>query len=343
MSDGQVIGARGRPLRFLALVTTGWVGLRTAMLWPQLDSAAAVLHAIAPVTIAAATPVATPPSVAHQPAPVSPQWHAAIARMLQPRGRRAADPTRVALALLGLVRYGDAQAVEDAPLLPGLPRPIPRPAPSATLPSRWSASLWLVARGGSGIAPGAGGGQLGGSQAGVRIAYLLDRKRRIALAGRVTTPLGSGLREAALGVEWQPTRLPIRLVAEERIAIDGGRSGPALGVVGGIGPVAIPLGFRLEAYGQAGIIRRTDTEAYADGALRVARPIATIGPARIDLGAGAWGGAQRGAARLDVGPSLAVTVPLAKHPVRLTLDWRERVAGRARPGSGPALTLGTDF
>ena len=343
MIDGETAGARGRPLRFLALVTTGWVGLRTAMLWPQLDSAAAVLHAIAPVTIAAATPVAPPPRLAYQPAPISPQWHAAIARTLQPRQRRAADPTRVALALLGLVRYGDPQAVEDAPLLPGLPRPIPRPAPSATLPSRWSASLWLVARGGSGIAPGSSGGQLGGSQAGVRIAYLLDRKRRIALAGRVTTPLGNGLREAALGVEWQPTRLPVRLVAEERIALDGGRSGPALGVVGGIGPVAIPLGFRLEAYGQAGIIRRTDTEAYADGALRVARPIATIGAARIDLGAGAWGGAQRGAARLDVGPSLAVTVPLSKHPVRLTLDWRERVAGSARPGSGPALTLGTDF
>ena len=342
MTDGQISGARGRPLRFLALVTTGWVGLRTAMLWPQLDSAAAVLHAIAPVTFAVAAPVATPSPVAYRPPPVSPQWHAAIARTLQPRQHRAADPTRVALALLGLVRYGDPHAVEDAPILPGLPRPIPRPAP-ATLPSRWSASLWLVARGGSGIAPGSSGGQLGGSQAGVRIAYMLDRKRRIALAGRVTTPLGSGLREAALGVEWQPTRLPIRLVAEEHIAIDGGRSGPAVGVVGGIGPVAIPLGFRLEAYGQAGIIRRTATEAYADGALRVARPIATIGAARIDLGAGAWGGAQRGAARLDVGPSVAVTVPLAKHPVRLTLDWRERVAGRARPGSGPALTLGTDF
>ena len=46
MTDGQIVGARGRPLRFLALVTTGWVGLRTAMLWPQLDSATAVLHAI---------------------------------------------------------------------------------------------------------------------------------------------------------------------------------------------------------------------------------------------------------------------------------------------------------
>ena len=136
----------------------------------------------------------------------------------------------------------------------------------------------------------------------------------------------------------------MRLVAEERIAIDGGGSGPALWAWSAASARSRSRSvFRLEAYGQAGVIRRTDAEAYADGALRVAHPIAKIGAARIDLGAGAWGGAQRGAARLDVGPSVAVTVSLAKHPVRLTLDWRERVAGSARPGSGPALTLGTDF
>ncbi|WP_204317143.1 hypothetical protein, partial [Klebsiella aerogenes] len=30
-------------------------------------------------------------------------------------------------------------------------------------------------------------------------------------------------------------------------------------------------------------------------------------------------------------------------PLRIALDWRQRVAGEARPGSGPALTLGADF
>ena len=341
------MGGRGRPLRFLGGVTVGWVGLRVAMLWPQLDSAEAVLRAVAPIPIAAAaqSPVAAPRNTPSSAASVSPQWRAAVARLPVAGPGRGADPMRVALALLGLVRYGDADVSEgDAPLLPGLPRPIAVLTPATKpLPSRWSASLWLVARDGVGIAPGVGGGQLGGSQAGMRIAYTIDRRRRIALAGRVTSPLGSGLREAALGVEWQPTRVPVRIVAEERIAIDGGRSGPAIGLVGGVGPVALPLGFRLEAYGQAGVIRRSDTEPYADGAARMAHPVATLGAVRIDLGAGVWAGAQRGAARVDVGPSLSVTAPLAKHPVRLTLDWRERVAGNARPGSGPALTLGTDF
>ena len=335
---------RGRPLRFFGVVLSGWIGLRVVLLWPHLDSAAAVLHAIAPVPVAAArsAPPVAPPATRTRIAiaqPVSPQRRAAVAL---PRHRRP-DPTRIALALLGLVRFGDPTPEDDSTaLLPGLPRGTPSARPLRS-PSRWSGSAWLVARGGAGTAPGGLGGQLGGSQAGARVAYLLDRKHRIALAGRVTSPLGDGLREAAVGVEWQPTRLPVRLVAEQRFAIAGGRSGPAIGIVGGVGPVALPLGFRLEAYGQAGVIRRSDTEAYADAAARIARPLGVVAGVRVDLGAGAWGGAQRGASRLDVGPSLSASLPLGKQSVRVSLDWRERVAGAARPGSGAALTLGTDF
>jgi len=335
---------RGRPLRFFGMVLSGWIGLRVVILWPQLDSPVAVLRAIAPIPVAAArTAFRASPHVATSPAsvrePLFALWRGV--GVLPPR--RAPDPTRVALALLGLVRLSDPAPVDEpAALLPGLPRAVPPDQPTR-LPSRWSGSAWLVARGGAGTAPGGLGGQLGGSQAGVRVAYLFDRKHRIALAARVATPLGRGLREAALGLEWQPTRLPVRLIAEQRFAIDGGRSGPALGIVGGVGPVALPLDFRIEAYGQAGVIRRTTTEPYADGAARIAHPLWAIGAVRIDLGAGAWGGAQRGATRLDVGPSLGVSVPLGKQNVRVTLDWRQRVAGSARPGSGAALTVGTDF
>jgi hypothetical protein len=44
-------------------------------------------------------------------------------------------------------------------------------------------------------------------------------------------------------------------------------------------------------------------------------------------------------ARLDIGPSIA----LVHQGARLTADWRVRIAGQARPGSGPSLTLGKDF
>ncbi len=220
-----------------------------------------------------------------------------------------------------------------------LPTPLGIPNGSAT--SRWSGSLFAIARP-SGRGGGLGSSQLGGSQVGARVAYTLDAARQFALVGRIATPLEGRGREAALGVEWRPTNAPIRFFAEQRVALDGGRGGPSLGVIAGIDRV-IGRGFRLEAYGQAGAIERRGIQGFVDGAARVTRRVASIGPAAIDLGVGAWGGAQRDAERLDIGPTLGVAVPVAGRTVRLTVDWRERVVGEARPGSGPALSLGTDF
>jgi hypothetical protein len=201
--------------------------------------------------------------------------------------------------------------------------------------------VWGIARAGeTGIQPG---GQLGGSQAGARLTYALGDARRVALSARVSAPATGRGAELALGIDWQPGKVPVHLIVEHRLALDGGRGGPAALVVGGIDPVAIGAGFRLEAYAQAGAIHRTRIEPFADGALRITRPVATIGRTRIDLGAGSWGGAQRGAARLDIGPTLALAIPVADRSVRLTLDWRHRIAGRAAPGSGPALSIGSDF
>ncbi|MFH7168785.1 hypothetical protein, partial [Klebsiella pneumoniae] len=85
---------------------------------------------------------------------------------------------------------------------------------------------------------------------GLRLAYALGSRRKVALVARIATPLKGAGREAALGIEWQPTRLPIRLVAEQRFALDGGRGGPTVGVIAGYGPADVARGLRLEAYGQ---------------------------------------------------------------------------------------------
>ncbi|WP_448662437.1 hypothetical protein ACG3SL_17480 [Sphingomonas sp. CJ20] len=255
------------------------------------------------------------------------------------------DPLRVEMALFGLLQFGTSPALP--PAAPSRPQTAPWPGVTATAAQgtphdRWSASGWLVARGGQGLGAAPGASQLGGGQAGLRIAYQLVPRARIAGFARVTTPLAGAGREAALGVEWQPLRAPIRLVAERRFALDGGRGGPGLGIVAGLDR-AVPAGFRIEAYGQAGAIRRDRIERYADGAARLARPVIARGGASLALGAGAWGAAQRGAARLDLGPSAIATVPVAHRNFRLALDWRQRVAGDARPGSGLALTLASDF
>jgi hypothetical protein len=165
----------------------------------------------------------------------------------------------------------------------------------------------------------------------------------VALAARIAAPLRGRGAEVGLGLDWQPTALPLHLIAEQRVPIGRGRGGPALMIVGGVDPRPLVAGFRLEAYGQAGAIARGGVERFADGAVRVTRPVATVGAIRIDLGLGGWGGAQRGVSRLDVGPGVALLLPVERRAVRVTLDWRQRIAGNARPGSGPALSIGGDF
>ncbi|QDX28269.1 hypothetical protein FPZ54_12865 [Sphingomonas suaedae] len=211
--------------------------------------------------------------------------------------------------------------------------------PEPARPDRWSASAWLVTRRGA----AGGGAMLGSDQAGARIVYALRRDRALALYARASGPLSGTGRELAVGVEWRPFRAPLRFLAEQRIAVDGGKSGPALGIVAGVDRVTLPFAFELEAYGQAGGVARARIEPFADGAMRVTREIASPGAARVTLGAGAWGAAQREAARLDIGPSAVATLPLGGPTVRIAIDWRERVAGDARPGSGPALSVGADF
>ncbi|MFT3978003.1 MAG: hypothetical protein QM688_12960, partial [Sphingomonas bacterium] len=141
--------------------------------------------------------------------------------------------------------------------------------------------------------------------------------------------------------DWRPTHLPVHLFVEQRIAIAGTRGGPSAGVIAGLPPTPVAAGFALDAYGQAGGIARDGGECFADGAARLMRPVGT-GKARIELGLGAWGGAQRGASRLDVGPAASVVVP-AVRPIRVSLEWRERIAGGARPSSGLALSIGADL
>lgn len=326
---------RGRPLRFLALVAIGWVAMRVAILWFETGSLPEAIRRFAGPTVASLPPREEAPLI-----PVKPTARhvlpVPLARASAPPLRYVGDPVRMRMALLNLLQFGDAEYTDSpAALAPAL---FTAPSRQRAGPvDRWSASAWVTARPGSGLAV-APGGQLGGSQAGVRLVYLLDPGRRISLFGRLVAPLSGPGREATLGVEWQPTRAPVRLVAEQRFAIDRGKSGPGLGVVAGLDRDV--AGFRLETYGQAGVIRRDRAEPYADGAARATR---RIGHSGIAIGAGVWGAAQRDAARFDLGPSATLAVPVAGHDFRFALDWRQRVAGSARPGSGVALTLGSDF
>ncbi len=328
-------------MRFLALVLAGWIGMRTWQLWPGPPAGQA-----APVTRGRSEPAdGRPERGANLPVIAS-----LVAADPVPHGRKIAE-VRDTIA-------PTAPPMASAPVPPHPARveqPSPSPLPILTIlpelsaapaavPRRWSASGWAMLR-----ASGAGGGvstpQLGGSQAGIRLARALDAGGRLAIAARVATALDTRQQEAALGLEWRPTALPVRIVAERRFGLAGQRGGGALGLVGGISDRSLPAGFRLEGYAQAGAVFRDDMEGYADGAARLTRPLVrTGGGTTLTLGVGLWGGAQRGATRLDLGPVATIDVPVreAAH-LRVALEWRQRVVGAARPGSGPALSIGTDY
>ncbi len=226
----------------------------------------------------------------------------------------------------------------------------PTPVDPARL-TRWSADSWLLLRRGNGPAGLAAiGGSYGASQAGAVLRYRLapSNPHRPAAYLRVTAALnGTREQEAAFGLSARPiARLPIVAMAELRATrgLAGTSLRPAAALVSEFPAINLPFKLRAEAYAQAGYVGGRNATAYADGQLRIDRKLFGIGAAELRAGAGAWGGAQKGAARGDVGPSASVTLqPVRGASARISADWRFRIAGDAAPTSGPALTLSAGF
>jgi hypothetical protein len=236
------------------------------------------------------------------------------------------------------------------------PRAVPAPfypaGASLAGPRRWSAEGWLLLRRGAGgaLAAGATPPTYGGSQAGAVLRYRLAPNSRhrpeayLRLSSAFNTPAD---RETAVGLSARPVAaLPLRAMAELRLSDQVGvtRLRPAALVVTELQPIDLPHAARAEFYGQAGYVGGRNATAFADGQARIDKPVMQIGKAELRAGAGAWAGAQKGAARLDAGPSAVLGMPVgASGSARLGLDWRLRVAGDAQPGSGLALTLSAGF
>ncbi|HYG29772.1 MAG TPA: hypothetical protein VD887_06100 [Allosphingosinicella sp.] len=330
------------PLRFLVAVIGFWACARALMLAPDLWVAPGTATPIA------STPRARTPSLSgmrpvagdEQPAPP----HAvelARPRSLSLGGKapaRPAAPIAVVLASLPIPAASGPPHPGASPSFPQAPSPAP-----ASAPRRWSGAAWLLLRDDTAgaLAPA---GTLGGSQSGLRLSYRLngDPSRPLAVSARFTMPVARRAgAEVALGLDWRPFRsLPVHLLAERRQALGrDGRSALSLSLHAGVAERMLPGGFRLEAYGQAGMVGARSHDLFADGAARLTLPATN----RLSLGAGLWGGAQPGAARLDAGPHASIRLPLAGESVRLSVEYRFRIVGDARPGSGPAITLSSDF
>jgi len=338
----------GQPLHFLGWVLGGWVAARAGMI------ALPLLWSEAPFP-------EMPDPVSPETGPITERRRSgrlSVARAAVPAKRAVQLPVRVIpntpMPLAQLPRKQPERsaapiampAVETASALaPASRAPI---SIAQRLPSRWSATAWVLWRP-DGLGGLAQGPLLGGSQMGARIDYRLlgTAERGLAFYGRASRAMARPFaEEVALGLALRPVRgLPVSLLAERRIALGkGGRDGFALLAAGGIGPRPIARRLELEGYAQAGMVGLPGADGFVDGRLsldyRLSRPSAAPD---IALGMSLNTSAQPGASRLDIGPQLRLRLPVDGGHLRLSAEWRERVAGDARPARGPALTLVADF
>jgi hypothetical protein len=212
-------------------------------------------------------------------------------------------------------------------------------------PDRWTLAAWSAVRPGQGM--GGVSPQLGGTQSGLRGAWRIDRAERSELFVRlVADGLPPHRVELAGGVALRPFRaLPMQIAIERRVPLAGagGRSAFAVYAVGGVADMPVAGAWRLDGYGAGGIVGLRRRDAFVEGWATLRHPVTAGRAISLSVGAGLWGAAQPGATRLDAGPSVAATWRRDGVSPRLSLDWRQRLAGEATPGSGLAVTLGVDF
>lgn len=230
----------------------------------------------------------------------------------------------------------------------GVSRPVNQSLPPGPAPplkpgiDRLQLTSWAMLRnqqaGIAGSRSLASGGQLGASQAGIRLTYNVDRL--LALSARLSSEVGRRGGEVAGGIRVHPlASIPVWITAERRQMIGrdgGGRDAFAVFLEGGLYGRPLPWRFSLDAYLQGGVVGLKHRDLFVDGGAWVTRPVYR----NFSAGFGVWGAAQPGLYRVDAGPRVTMRV---RNNLKVHVDWRQRLAGNARPGSGPALTLAGDF
>jgi hypothetical protein len=351
--------ASGRPIRFFGLLMVGWVAARLfSQPGPPLPLLPAPNFAtVLPQRLAVAPPSLIQPAIARAiPSPPL-QWaiHRASSSPFARRAVTTVQPTQAPDAmpvdLLDFIAFSMAFANRHHATDPDYVRATPSPSPAPLLlaaptrPDRWHGSAWMLWRENGTALANAAVGRLGASQAGLRIDYDLTpaaQSRTVAYARATSALERPAAPEAAIGLAIQPVRtIPVSLAVERRIALgQGARNATTVMAVGGFGPTPVGRGLEAEAYAQAGMVGFNRRDAFIDGKVSLLAPVNT---APLRIGAALSGGAQPGIERLDIGPELHIRLPLPSVAARIAIEWRERVAGRAAPASGLAVTLATDF
>jgi hypothetical protein len=337
----------GRPVWFVGRVVGGWTAMRLLLVLPFETAATPDGPQTRPALPERARLAERPPTELREnvPNPFRTKRQAGIAL---PPVMILSATARVPVAALDPMAAQPASTAPPAePAYPAQEAGIPGPPQAGRASGRWSGAAWMLWRPEGAEVALAPAGRLGGAQAGLRVDYALRPASRLrpALYGRVSGALGEPVAaEAAVGIALRPAGLPVTLAVERRAALShGGRNDFALIIAGGLYRRPLTRHLRIDGYGQAGMVGLARPDAFVDGRLTIETVAGHQGSGDIAIGAGLWGGAQPGLARLDIGPQVTVRLPLGSRHVRLGLEWRQRIAGEARPASGPAISAGLDF
>ena len=372
----------GQPLVVLAAVLIGWVAIRAAV-WqfgdrginpPSLPLAGDFVVSTGGLTPPAniVSPPRVQPTLPDAPsleqqaldgarrdtwddADVPPGTEGAPAFLVQrslssPRGQRMPSGEASAHSLLWFAAMAQVPMADELRL--ALAKSAEAKSSGTPGRRRWfSGDGWLFLREGGAATPGGGPGGPAYGQSQVGAVLWWDAAPGTALRPRMylrgTKALaGDGAGEAALGLSMRPAeRMPIVLHAEMRATVrpQSHELRPALFVTAGGEREGLPLGLAVRGYGQAGWVGGDFQTGFVDGSVTARREVARFDLGRVDAGAGLWGGAQKGASRLDIGPSASLDLDIGDAPIRVSADYRIRVAGDAAPPSGAALTLSTGF
>lgn len=254
-----------------------------------------------------------------------------------------------------------ARAVQQVAPPPFAAQPLPTSRPAA---DRWSLDVFGFYRQGSSLLSISQGRSpiYGASQVGANLQWraLPTSSHDPRLFARAYHALVSGGEsEITAGASALPIgAVPIRVYGELRLTRNPPDAAaglaartdirPAAYAVSEIPPQKLPLGFSLEAYAAGGYVWGDADTYFLDAQSALTRQIANFrnpdaSSAALSLGGGIWGGAQRDASRVDVGPTLRLDMNLGQVPARISLDYREQVAGDAEPDSGIAATVSTQF
>ncbi|MHA6334462.1 hypothetical protein ACXYL9_12345 [Qipengyuania sp. CAU 1752] len=362
-------GRKGQPLVALILVIGGWALLR-ALNWtsPFQEESVQAAQTVMSRPAAEAASLSYPVEMAGQSQELPSQGTAspdvlwvdslnALGNALRSEGavryprpaQRAAVVQKISEGTSQLLRAGPP-TTDPEPAVGRAKESVLRDSVAQTAAPRWGVDGWLFWReGGGSLVPASADrpASYGASQAGLVARYFVGQSRSTFLFARASKALDTGGEtDWALGGGTRPiSSVPVVALTELRATHRQGNwhLRPAVTLVTELPPLSISEKVNLEAYVQAGYVGGDFPTPFADGQLRVERRLGDFSGAKLRVGAGAWGGAQEGAARFDLGPTASLHFDLGKMPVRLSADYRLRTAGNAEPSSGFALTLSSGF